>query len=196
MPPPPDATLFQCKFCGRAKQQHESNLGSPMSSENFKAGTACHVDLGLICGPNNLTNKATDGATTGECVIEGRRGKEGCLLIANAASREAWTFLLKNKNPPKSLINSFLQKNGAAGSRKKITTHPDGMLARSNWFQPTCESKNGFEPDTHKTEIDFECIRGDAPLTLRHDQGGELTADQIPCHSQQTGVHHRDNKPR
>lgn len=125
---------------------------SQMSSENFKQGTAHHVDLGFIHGPDNLTDMllVTDGATNkGKHVIEGRRrGKECYLLIVHAASREAWTFPLKNKNPPTSLIDSFLQKNGTAGSRNKITTHPDSVLACSNRFQQTCKS-NGFELHGH-----------------------------------------------
>jgi hypothetical protein len=52
------------------------------------------------------------------------------------------------------------------------------MLARSNRFQQTCES-NGFAVDTHNTEIDFEHVRGDAPLSLRFDQGGEFITEEV-----------------
>jgi hypothetical protein len=71
----------------------------------------------------------------------------------------------ENKNSPTSLIDSIPQKDGTAGSRNKITAHPDGVLVRSKWFQQTCES-NVFKPDTHETEIDFEHSRGDVPLAL------------------------------
>jgi hypothetical protein len=178
MPPLPDATpMFQCKFCDMAKQR-KSNRGSPISSENFKPGTAYHMDFGFIRGPDNLTDMVSSGATQGKHVIEGRRGEECYLLIIDAASREIWTFPLKSKSPPTSLIDSFLKKNGIAGSKNKITTHPDGMLARSNRFQQTCES-NGFAIDTHNTEIDFEYIRGDVPLSLRFDQGGEFITEEV-----------------
>ena len=51
MPPIPDASpLFHCKFCDMAKQR-KSNRGSPISSENFKPGTAYHMDMGFIRGP-------------------------------------------------------------------------------------------------------------------------------------------------
>ena len=52
------------------------------------------------------------------------------------------------------------------------------MLARSNRFQQTCET-NGFEVDTHSTEIDFEYIRGDVPLAIRTDDGGEFMTDEL-----------------
>jgi hypothetical protein len=106
MPPLPDATpMFQCKFCDVAKQR-KSNRGSPTSSENFKPGTAHHMDFGFIRGPDNLTDMASSGATQGKHVVEGRRGEECYLLIVDAASREIWTFPLKSKSPPTSLTVS------------------------------------------------------------------------------------------
>ncbi len=116
------------------------------------------MDLGFIRGPDNLADMVADGATPGKHLIQGRRGEECYLLIIDAASRHLWTFPLKNKNPPTVLIDSFLQKNGIAGKQNKITTSPDGLLARSNRFQQTCES-NGYEIDIFETEVDFECIR-------------------------------------
>jgi hypothetical protein len=173
MPPSPDALpLFQCKFCDMAKQR-KSNRGPRISSENFKPGTACHMDVGFIRGPDNLPDMIADGATLGNHVMQGRRGEECYLLIIDAASREMWTFPFKNKNLPIALIDSFLQKNGTGGKKNLITTSPDGMLARSNRFQQTCES-NGPEIDSHEMEVDFECIRGDAPLAVGFDGGGEF----------------------
>jgi hypothetical protein len=173
MPPSPDALpLFQCKFCDMAKQC-KSNRGPRISSENFKPGTACHMDVGFIRGPDNLPDMIADGATLGNHVMQGRRGEECYLLIIDAASREMWTFPFKNKNLPIALIDSFLQKNGTGGKKNLITTSPDGMLARSNRFQQTCES-NGHEIDSHEMEVDFECIRGDAPLAVGFDGGGEF----------------------
>jgi hypothetical protein len=87
-------------------------------------------------------------------------------------------FPLMNKNPPTTLIDSFLKKNGIGRNKLKITTHPDGMLARSNRFQQTCES-NGFEIDTHETEVDFEYVRGDVPLAIHTDGGGEFITPEV-----------------
>jgi hypothetical protein len=71
MPPLPGATpIFQCKFCDMAKQQ-KSNRGAPISSENYKPGTAYHMDLGFIQGPKNLPDMVATGATKGKHVIEG-----------------------------------------------------------------------------------------------------------------------------
>jgi transposase InsO family protein len=178
MPPLPDATpIFNCKFCDMAKQR-KSNRGLPVSSENYKPGTACHVDLGFIRGPDNLPDMVANGAAKGKHITEGRRGETYYLLIVDVATRHIWTFSLKNKNPRTTLIDSFLQKNGISRKRNKITTSPDGMLARSNRFQQTCET-NRFEIDTHYAEIDFECIRGDAPLAIRTDNGGEFITEEL-----------------
>jgi hypothetical protein len=156
MPPLPDATpMFQCKFCDMAKQR-KSSQGKPISSENYKPGTACHMDLGFIRGPENLLDMVVNGATKGKHVIQGRRGETCYLLIIDTASRQLWTFPLQNKSPPTTLIDSFLKKNGIGrNSRTKIRTTPDGMLERSNRFQQTCES-NGYAVEPHDTEIDFE----------------------------------------
>jgi hypothetical protein len=103
-------------------------------------------------------------ATKGKHAIEGRRGESCYLLIIDAVARHTWTFPLKNKSPPTTLIDSFLQKNGIARKKgAKITTNPEGLLARSNRFQQACKT-NGYKVDTHETEIDFEYIRGDVPL--------------------------------
>ena len=56
-------------------------------------------------GPGVVANGATD---EGKRVIKGRRGKTRCLLLINAATRQLRTFPLKNKNPPRSLIDAFL----------------------------------------------------------------------------------------
>jgi hypothetical protein len=173
MPPLPDATpIFNCKFCDMAKQR-KSDRGSPISSENYKPGVAYHMDLGFIRGPDNLPDMVSTGATKGKHITQGRRGETCYLLIIDAASRQLWSFPLKNKNPPTTLIDSFLKKNGIGRKKAMITTSPDGMLARSNRFQQTCES-NGYTTDTHATEIDFEYIRGDVPLAIRTDNGGEF----------------------
>jgi hypothetical protein len=178
MPPLPDATpIFICEFCDMAKQR-KSNGGPPVSSENYKPGTACHVDLGFIRGPDNLPDMVANGAAKGKLITEGRGGETCHLLIVNVATRYIWTFPLKNKNPPTTLIDSFLQKNGISRKSCKITTSPDGMLARSNRFQQTCET-NGFEIDTHNAEIDFEYVRGDAPLAIRTDKGGEFVTEEL-----------------
>jgi hypothetical protein len=171
MPPLPDATpIFQCKFCDMANQR-KSNRGTPISSENYKPGTAYHMDLGFIRGPENLPDMVATGATKGKHVLEGRRGETCYLLIIDAASRQLWTFPLMTKNPPTTLIDSFLKKNGISRRKMKITTNPDGMLVQSNRFQQTCES-NGYTIDTHETEIDFEYVHGDVPLAIHTDGGG------------------------
>jgi hypothetical protein len=160
-------------------KQRKSRCGQPISSENCKPGTACHADLGFVRGPDDLPDVIEEGATTkGKHVIEGRRGETCCLVIINAASRQLWTpFQLKNKSPPTTLIDSFLKKNGIGRAKTKITTTTEGMLARSNRFQQTCES-NGFAAETRKTEIDFERIRGDAPLSIRTDNGREFVNEE------------------
>lgn len=87
------------------------------------------MDLGFIRGPDsNLPNIITNGAAKGKHVIQGRQGKTCYLLIIDAAIRQLWrTFLLKNKNSPESLIDSFFRKNDIGGKRVKITTSPNGI---------------------------------------------------------------------
>ena len=178
MPPLPDATpIFNCRFCDMAKQR-KSDRGKPISSENYKPGTAYHMDLGFIRGPENLPDMIANGTAKGKHAIEGRRGETCYLLIIDAATRQLWTFPLKNKSPPTTLIDSFLKKNGIARKRFKITTSPEGLLARSNRFQQTCES-NGFAIDTHEAEVDFEYVRGDVPLAIRTDNGGEFVTEEL-----------------
>ena len=110
-----------------------------------------HMDLGFIRGPENLLDMIANGATKGKHAIAGRCGETCYLLIIDAATRQLWTFPLKNKSPPMSHIDSLLKKNGIGCKQIKITTSPEGMLARSNRFQQTCES-NGFTIDTHNAE--------------------------------------------
>ena len=92
------------------------------------------MDFGFIRGPDNIPDMVATGAAKGKHIIEGRQGETCYLLIIDAASCQVWSFPLKNKNPPTSLIDSFLKKNGISWKMHKITTNPNGMLARSNRF--------------------------------------------------------------
>ena len=90
MPPLPDASpIFSCKFCDIAKQR-KSNRGLPILSKNYKPGTAYHMDLGFIRGPDNLPEMVSQGTTKGKYAIEGRRGKTCYLLIIDAATRQLY----------------------------------------------------------------------------------------------------------
>ena len=60
------------------------------------------------------------------------------------------------------------------------------MLARSNRFQQTYET-NGFAVDTHSTEIDFKYVRGDVPLAIRTDNGGEFITDKLQAMADKHG---------
>ena len=116
----------------------------PIFSENYKPGTAYHMDLGFIRGPENLPDMIANGAAKGKHATEGRRGETCCLSPHHRCCHSTTLDIpVENKSPPTSLIDSFLKKNGIGRKRFKITTSPEGMLTRSNRFQQTCES-NGF----------------------------------------------------
>jgi hypothetical protein len=136
------------------------------------------MDLGFIRGQDNLPDMVATGAQKGKHILKGRRGETCYLLIIDAAPRQLWTFPLMTKNPPITLIDSFLKKNGVCRRKMKITTNPDGTLAQSSRFQQTCES-NGYTINTHETEIHFEYVRGDVPLATRTDRGGEFVTKSM-----------------
>ena len=116
---PSNTSYFHCPFCDIAKikkaPQHKMT-----DRDNFKPGTAYHMDLGYIGGPSKDSKKI-------EC-----RSYEGFvtyLLIIDAASRYTFVFPLKSKHPPIKLIDEFLTKHGH--SNKNISTSQHGTLAKS-----------------------------------------------------------------
>jgi transposase InsO family protein len=176
-PLPHDTSFFHCPFCDMAKMQKQS--GNPTSlRDNFMPGTAYHMDLGFIRGPNNLPDVIKNSATPTFTSQLSHDGYNAYLLIIDAASRYIFCFLLKSKSPPVQIIDQFLAKHGRA-SNKIITTSPDGALHKSTSFKATCR-QYGFEPDTNDlpdnlmTELHLEQHR----YTVRTDNGTELAGSQ------------------
>jgi hypothetical protein len=58
-----------------------------------------------------------------------------------------WTFPLKSKHPPITVIEKFLTRHGTKGPKRRMTTSPEGFLAQSQMFQHLCQ-RNGFDFET------------------------------------------------
>jgi hypothetical protein len=179
IPPLPDASsIFCCPFCDKAKMGKSHHGKGQSTREAFLPGTAFHMDLGFIRGPDNLQEVLHSGATPKKTIQKSHDGYNSYLLIVDAASRYLWSFLLKNKDPPIELIDQFLAKHGTAKKETLITTAPDGLLAKSMSFNQLCV-KQGYSTSAHLYEYELEApdltyATTQPHHTIRTDNGGEL----------------------
>jgi hypothetical protein len=145
--------LFCCPFCDKAKLR-KNHGGKKSTKEAFVPGTAFHMDLGFIQGPNNLKEVLQEGAVPKDTVLKSHDGFSSYLLIIDAATCYIWVFLLKSKDPPITIIGQFLTKHGMA-RQGTITTTPDGLFDKSMSFKKLCTNQ-GYQINTAEMSLDFE----------------------------------------
>jgi transposase InsO family protein len=164
----PDAeAIFSCPFCDKAKLRKHHGKG-PSTRETFLPGTSFHMDIGFIRGPKNLKEVINNGATPKETIIASHDGYTCYLLIIDSATRYVWTFLLKERSPPISLLKQFLTKHGYPKQANTITTSPTGLLAKSLSFNKVCNDQ-GFTVKQSQVTIDWEAIDVQPNCTIRTD---------------------------
>jgi hypothetical protein len=188
---PEASSIFCCPFCDKAKMSKSHHGGKHSTREAFLPGTAFHMDLGFLRGPDNLQEVLNSGATPTKTIQKSHDGYNCYLLIVDAASRYLWSFLLKNKDPPIDLVDKFLAKHGAAKRETIITTTTDGLLAKSMSFNKLC-METGYSTTEHDYEFELEApdIEAATPCphyTIRTDNGGELAGSDD--FRQTTGQH-------
>ena len=106
----------------------------------FIPGQAYHMDLAFVSGPSNLEEVSTSTDKPKLTVKQSRDGYIGFLTIIDVASRQLWTHLIKNKDPPTNYINRFLSRHGIRNtdpSKAIITTSTKGYLAEPKAFETT-----------------------------------------------------------
>ena len=180
---PKTPAIFACPFCDEAKTQKRH--GGPRSSrEEFLPNTAYHMDLGFFrtSKPKDKQNQPRTGSNNNDKdTMRSFDGYVGYLLIIDAASRYAWVFLLRNKQPPTDLIDKFLDKYGVMKpktTQTTISTHPKNILRKSKAFRATC-NKFGYNIKPNKYELTLdEYYNHIQHATVRTDNGGELAGSE------------------
>ena len=88
------------------------NSGNKSKDEDvFIPGQAYHMDLAFVSGPSKLNDIPTNSEEL-VTVKQSREGYIGFLTIIDVASRQLWTQLIENKDPPTQYINRFLRRHG------------------------------------------------------------------------------------
>ena len=143
------------------------------------------MDLAFIRGSatnNTQTNK-------NDRIITSRDGYTAYLIIIDAATRYIWTFYLKNKQAPLTIIDSFLEKHGRKHNGI-ITTHTKGILAKSRSFKTTC-TERGYQVTPHDVDI----INTAIPNVIRTDGGGEFDNEELDTIIAKHGYIHEHTAP-
>ena len=106
--------------------------------------TRFHMDFSFLRGPKHLQSLLHKQQTPKHKIRNTKShhpiktSHDGCsshLLITDAASRHAWTFLTKTKEPPLMTLNTFSSQNGLKKDQPKFTrTDQGGELAQSAAF--------------------------------------------------------------
>ena len=140
---PTHTPFFKCPFYEKAKMVKRSGNRSK-DKDIYISGQAYHMNLAFMSGPA----KFDDIRTTMEesvTVKQSREGFIGFLTNIYVASRQLWTHLIKNKDPPTQHIDQFLTRHGIQHtdpSKAIITTSNKGYLAISKAFQATVNQLN------------------------------------------------------
>ena len=94
------------------------------------------MDIGFIRGPSNLPAVLLRTEEPALKIIESRHGYVCYLLIIDKRSRYTWTFPLKSKSVPLTLVRTFLNVHGnTTASNRTIRTDGEGSLAQSTDFR-------------------------------------------------------------
>ena len=114
-------------------------------------------------------------------VKQSRDGYIGFLTIIDVATRQLWTHLIKNKDPPTLYIDKFLKRHGIRQTdpwKAVITTSETGYLAKSKAFAATV---NLLKYKIRKTDNDYftdllpSLLPDQVNASITTDGGGELS---------------------
>ena len=188
---PTNTSFFKCPNCEKAKMV--KNSGNRSKDEDaYIPGQAYHMDLVFVSGPvkfNDLRTTTEDSVT----VKQSRNRYIGFLTIIDVASRQLWTHMIKNKDPPTQYIDQFLKQHGIRQTnplKAIITTSNKGYLAKSKAFQATVNQLNyeGKEINVNQSmNITPTLLSDHVNATITTDGGGELSASHD---MQQTAMTH------
>ena len=158
------------------------NSGNKSKDEDvFIPGQAYHMDLAFVSGPSKLNNIRTNSEET-VTIKQSRDGYIGFLTIIDVATRQLWTQLIKNKDPPTQYIDQFLRRHGVQQtdpSKAIITTSNKGYLAKSKAFQSMV---NNLKYDVKEinvnqhTNVIHDLLPDQVNATITTDGRGELSA--------------------
>ena len=158
------------------------NSGNKSKDEDvFIPGQAYHMDLVFVSGPSKLNDIRTNSEES-VTVKQSREGYIGFLNIINVASRQLWTHLIKNKDPPTQYIDQFLRRHGIRQtnpSKAIITTSNKGYLAKSKAFQSIVNNLryDGKARNVNQhTDVIHNLLPDQVNATITTDRGGELSA--------------------
>ena len=98
------------------------------------------MDLSFVSGPSNLEDVSAGADRPNLTVKQSRDGYIGFLMIIDVATRQLWTHLIKNKDPPTLYIDKFLNCHGIRQTdpwKAVIITSETGYLVESKAFAAT-----------------------------------------------------------
>ena len=104
----------------------------------FILGQAYHMDLVFVSGSDYLKDISVSIDCPKLTVKQSRDRYIGFLAIIDVATRQLWTHMIKNKNPPTQYIDTLLKQHETRQtdpSKGIITTSRKGYLAHSKAFE-------------------------------------------------------------
>ena len=124
--------VINYRTCDVAKLK-KAPRGPPLvQPPTLQLGQVFNMDIGFIRGPSNLAAVLTCVEEAQQKVIESRQGYVCYLLIADTKSRYLWTFPLKSKAVPLTLIKTLLRTHGNHNcTHRHIKTDGEGLQAES-----------------------------------------------------------------
>jgi len=146
--------FFGCSCCHDMKMTKQLK-GYKNQSIDIGVGNRFLMDLCVVRGP---VSKGTDKGT----IMSSFDGYTSYLLITDKASRYSWVFLTKNKNPPITIVDTFLEHHGLKQGMRRLRTDQSGELAKSSEFHKLVD-KHNYILETASSDASFQNEMAERP---------------------------------
>ena len=113
------------------------------------------MDYGFVRGPS--TKKEKKGYIL--LIID---GYTSYLLITDEVPRYNWVFLINDKKPPISIVNTFMEHHDLKSGMHRVRTYQDGELAKSEKFKKLVH-KHNYILETIGSDTLFQNALTDTP---------------------------------
>lgn len=121
--------FHKCETCMRAEVKAAPKQKSITTTTNMR-GQQFHMDYGFVRGSDYKDANEKGG------IVISRDGYNSYLIIVDAFTRYTWVYLTADKQPPLSIVSSFLDRYGLKeGTHRQVRCDQGGELARSSKFR-------------------------------------------------------------
>jgi hypothetical protein len=134
--------LRSCKVCNDARARRNP-MGPTASVDDLLPGSHFHLDFGFMRASSDNFQKQK-GATR---VVTSYDDYNSYLLITCAKTRYTWGFLTASKDPPCTIVQTFLKQFGLKNGYRALRMDQGGELWRSAALRTiVAEAGNDMEP--------------------------------------------------